>query len=145
MAGDLAPDTGGNDQALEYNRTGLVDERLVEELQNRNQRRRVEDVVKVVETEKHGDRVEPGGDEANGHGAHDGNGNHLFRARNFLGHEGGAVETGKSPVGVDQTHDECNAARGPARVVDKGRKDKFGILVRGSFGRDDDEYHEKGH
>ena len=143
VARNLAANTRCDDQALQHNCASLIDERLVEELKDWHQCRRIENVVKVVETEEHGNRVKPGGHEANGHGTHDGNRNHLLWARDFLSHMRGAVEACKRPVGIDQTDDKRYAARSPAGVVDKGRKDELGILVRGSFGWDDNQDHEE--
>ena len=145
MARNLAPNTGGNDHALEDNSAGFVGKCLEEKLQDRNSGQGVEQAIEVLHAKEHGDGVEPGGDETDCHSAHDGDGNHLFGSGNLFGHVGSAIQAGKSPIGIDQTNDESDAVRFPAGVVDKVGKDELGILVCRGPGRDDDQNDKEGH
>lgn len=144
MTRNLTSNARRNDHTLEHNRAGLATQRLVEELENRHIGRGGEESVQIIEAEEHADGIEPSGDEADGDGAHDGDGNHFLGPMNLFGHVGGAVETGKGPVGVDEADDEGDAVGGPAGVVDEVGEDEFGVLVGGGFGGDDDHDDEEG-
>jgi hypothetical protein len=61
----------------------------------------------------------------------------------FLGKMGSAVQARKTPIGVHQADDECNASFSPPGVVDECREDKFGVLVRWSDRGDCDQDHSK--
>lgn len=115
----------------------------MKELEDRDKSRGGEQGVQVIEAEEHGDGVEPGGDEADGDGAHDGDGDHFLRAVDLFRQMGCAVETSKGPVGVDQADDKGDAVRRPSRVVDEVGEDEFGVLVRGGFGGHDDQDDEE--
>lgn len=144
MTRDLAANARGNNHTLEDDGAGLTAQGLVEQLEDRHVSRGGEEGVQVIETEEHADGVEPSGDEADGDGAHDGDGDHAFGAVDLFGHVGGAIQTGKGPVGVDEADDEGDAVGGPARVVDEVGEDEFGGLVGGGFGGDDDHDDEEG-
>lgn len=135
---------------------------MVEQFQDWNTRRRPEDAVEIVDAEKHGDGIEPGSHEADGDGPQDGDGDHLLRARDFLGHVGGAIQAGKGPVRVDQADDKCCHSLGfilhppvaarkgltdpvlfPSRVVDKVSKHEASGFMARRFGGDGDENDQK--
>lgn len=96
------------------------------------------EVVEIIHAEEEGDGVEPGGDEADGDGAHDGDGDHFLGLVDFLREVGGAVEAGEGVVGVDETDDEGDAVGRPAGVVDEIGKDELGVLMRGRLRGDGD-------
>lgn len=145
MARNQAAKARRNDQDLQEDGAALVVQRTVEQLQDRHEGGRRRDFGEVAhDAEEHGDGEEPGGHEADGYGAHDGDRDHAFGLVHFLGHVGCAVETGEGPVGVDEADDEGNAALAPARVVDKGREDEFGMLVRGRGCGDGDQDDDEG-
>ena len=142
MACNQTPQSCRNGECFEDNGAGSVVKCFVEELKNRNPRGRGGDICKIADYgEEHGHGKKPARDETNGDGPHDGNWNHPFRAVHFFGEMGGAIEACKTPVGVDETDDEGDAALLPAGVVDEGCEDKFGILVGGCGGRNGDEDH----
>jgi len=55
-----------------------------------------------------------------------------------------AVETGKGPIRVDEADDEGDPALGPAGVIYECCENKFGGLVGGCLGGDNDEDEEEG-
>ena len=136
MGGYQTADSHGKYQALKDNGATPVVQRLIEELKDGNQSWGVEETVKVLHTEEHRDRVEPGRHEADSYGAHDGKGYGAFRPRYFFSHVRCAVETCKSPIGVDEADNEGDAIGRPSRVVSEVGEDKAGFLVRGRFSRD---------
>lgn len=111
VAGDEAPDAGGDDEAFEDDGAGFAAEGLVEEREDGDEGRGGLEVGEVADAEELGDGEEPGRDEADGHGAHDGDGDHFLRAVDFLGQVGRAVEACEGVVGVDQADDESDAIR----------------------------------
>ena len=148
MARNQAAKARRNDQGLQEDGAALVVQRTVEQLQDRHEGGRRRDFGEVAHyAEEYGDGEEPGGHEADGYGAHDGDRDHAFGLVHFLGHVGCAVEAGEGPVGVDEADNEGNAALAPARVVDEGRKDESGMLVCGrgcgDGDQDDDEGEER--
>lgn len=144
VGGDQAAGTRGDDEGLERDRAAIVADGLVEELEDGHVGGGTGDGLEVAEAEHHADAEEPGGDEADGDGAHDGDRDHLLRAAYLLGEVGGAVEAGEGPVGVDQADDEGDAWLGPAGGVDEGGEDEAGGGVGGGFGGDGDEDHGEG-
>lgn len=62
----------------------------------------------------------------------------------FFGQMRGAVQTRKAPVRVHKADDESNAVLAPPGIVDKGSKDKAGMLVCRCYRRDSDQNDEKG-
>lgn len=106
MTGNLASYPGRHDQAFQRDRTPLASQRLIKEGQNWNAGAGVEQSLKIVNAEEHRHGIKPGGHEANGHRPHDRNWNRSLRTGYFLRHVRGAVETGKRPIGVDQSDDE---------------------------------------
>lgn len=146
VAGDETAQAREDDEALERNRAGsAVIQRAKENLEDGDAGGRGADVGKVADNgEEDGDGEEPAGDEADGDGAHDGNGHHFLRTVDFLGEMRGAVETGESPVCVDEADDEGDAVFAPAGVVDEGGEDEARVLVGGCYGGDGDEDDEEG-
>ena len=61
----------------------------------------------IVHAEELGDGEEPGGEEADGDGAHDCDGDLAFGAVDFFCEVGGAVEAGEGVVGVYEADYEC--------------------------------------
>lgn len=59
-----------------------------------------------------------------------------------------AIQTGKGPVGIDQTDDKSDAIRRPSGIIHKVGEDELGTLVRRSLGgyndQDDEERYEGG-
>lgn len=134
-----------NDEHFQHDCASPIVEGFVEELEDGDARVRGDNVCKIPDNgEEHGDGEEPARYEANGYRAHDGNWYHFFRTVHFFGEMGGAIEACKTPVGVDETDDEGDAALFPASVVDEGGEDERGILVGGCNGRNGDEYHNEG-
>lgn len=136
VAGDETTHTSDDKQGLQNNSTGLVVQGLVVELQDGDLGGRVDEFAQVLETEEHGDAVEPRGGEANTHSGQDGDGDVALRLGHFLGHVRGGVETGEDPVRVDETNNEGHAVGLPSGRVDKLRKDVVTTLVAASTGRD---------
>lgn len=145
MGCDQAAQPRGDDERLEHDGAGPVAEGLVEDFEDGDESRGREDVCKVADDgEEHGHAEEPARYEADTDCAHDGYWDHFLRAMDFLGQMGGAVEAGKAPVCVDEADDEGDTALLPARVVDEGCEDEFGMLVGGRHGRNSDEDDGKG-
>ena len=143
MACDEAPDARRDDQGLEHDGAGGALQRLVEEGQEGAAGGGGLEILEAVHAEEEADGEEPGGDEADGDGAHDGDRNHFLRAVDFLGQMGGAVEAGEGVVGVDESDDEGDAVGGPAGVVHKIGKDEPGILMRWRLCRNRDQNNEE--
>lgn len=55
----------------------------------------------------------------------------------------GAIETGKTPVGIHEAYDESDPTLLPASVVDKSGENEFGMLVRRGDRWHSDENHGK--
>lgn len=143
VRGDLASNTGHQDQGLEHDGACLVAQRLVEELKDWHAGGGVEQGLQVADTEEHGDTVEPHRGEADGDGAQDGDGDALLWLADLLGHVGGGVEAGKDPVSVDETDDVRNPVRLPAGRVDERREDELGVRVGWGSGRHCDQDHDE--
>lgn len=146
MTGNLASDTSDKKQRLEHNSAGFVLQGLVIQSEDGHAGRSIEDLIEVVQAEKHGDAVGPRREKANQYGTEDRNGYATFRLPDFLGQMGGRVKTSEYPVGIDQTHKERNTVRGPARRVDKVGEDEFSRPVcrscRRNGNQDDNERDE---
>ena len=71
----------------------------------------------VVHAEELGDGEEPGGEEADCDGAHDGDGDLAFGTLDFFGEVGGAVEAGEGVVGVYEADYECCVGGGGFLVL----------------------------
>ena len=145
MARDQTPNARRDDQRLQHNSARRAPKRLIEQCQDRDKSRRSLQILQTIHAEEEPDGEEPRRDEADGNGAHDGDGDHFFRAVDLLREMGGAVEAGEGVIGVDEADDEGDAVGGPARVVDKIGKDEPGVLVRGRLGGDRDEDDEEGY
>lgn len=145
VGGNLASKAGAENQGFQGDGTGLAAQGLVEEFENGHAGWRADESFEIAQAEEHGHAVEPGGGKADSDSAADGDGDGSLGTSDLLCHVGGGVETSEDPVGVDQADDEGDAVGFPARVVDEGRKDEFGILVRGRFGRDGDEDYREGY
>ena len=102
-----APNARRNEQRLQDNRSGGAAERLFEQSEDGYERRRRSELVERTYTEELRDGKEPGGDEADGDGTHDGDGDLAFGAVNFFGKVSGTVEAGEGIVGVYQADYEC--------------------------------------
>ena len=147
VGSDQAAYAGSDDQALEDDRTAPVRQGLVEELEDGDERGRVEEAVEILHAEEHGDGVEPGRDETDGHRAHDGDGYHLFRAGDLLCHVGCAIQASECPVCVDQADNEGDPVGRPAGIVDEVCEHELGFLVGWGLcrnGHEDDEEGEQG-
>lgn len=107
MRSDQAPDPRRDENGLEDDGAGFGTQRLVVEGEDGDQGRGAAEVGEIVHTEEEGDGVDPGGDEADGDGAHDCDGDLAFGAADFFGEVGGAVEAGEGVVGVDEADYEC--------------------------------------
>ncbi len=142
---NLAADTGGDDQRFQHDRSGFRLEGLIVKLEDGDQGESGEQTVEVLHAEEHGNGVEPGGREADRHGAHDRDGDHLLWPRHLLGHVGGGVKAGKGPIGIDQSDDEGNAVLAPPGIVHKVSENKPGLLMGRCFGRHGDQDDEEGH
>lgn len=129
VARNLAPHTRNDDHRLQDHRSGSRLQRLIEQFQDRHPGGRSTQRRQIVHAEEHSDGEGPGGQEANGDGAHDGNGHHAFGVCDLLGHVRGTVEAGKGPVRVDEADDEGDAVLLPAGGVDKVGEDEGGRLL----------------
>jgi len=100
MTSNQTPNPRRHKQTLQNNRPRCRPQRLIKQRQQWHKRWRVLEIGEGVHTEEEGDGVEPGCDEANGHGAHDCDGDLAFGAVDFFCEVGGAVEAGEGVVGV---------------------------------------------
>lgn len=144
VAGDQTSHSSNQEQGLQDNSAGLVVQGLVVKLQNRDLRGRVDELVQVLQTEEHGNAVEPGSGETNGNRGQDGNRDVHLWLRYLLSHVSGRVQTGEDPVGVDQSNNKRHAVRLPPRRVDEMRKDILSALVGRGTGRDRNQNHKEG-
>ena len=129
MTGNLATNARGHNQALQCNSACLATKRLIEQFQDRDESRCVEQRLEILQTEEERDTEEPRCNKTNGHGAHDGNWDHLFRTCNLLGHMCRAVKAGKSPISIDEANNKGDTILRPPCVVDKVGEDKLGLLM----------------
>ena len=145
VGGDLAAQTSDNNKCLEHNCASLIPKSAVKQLEYRNIGGSSSDLREIANNaEEHGNRVEPRGSETDSDSAHDRNWDHLLWPRDFLSHVRRAIKACECPVGVDQSHDECDAILRPACVVDEGSEDEFGVLVGGCAGGHCDHNNEEG-
>lgn len=129
VTGDGTAAGGQENKKTEAEGASFVAQGLEIDVQDGHSRTVVNDVAQVVDGKKHGDGVGERSHETNGHRAQDGNGDVGGRGVGFLGQVGGRVQAGKTPVGVDQTDDECNASGRPPGGIIKLDKHKVGALV----------------
>ena len=101
------------------------------------------EIVKVVHAEEEGNGEEPRGDESNGNGAHDGDGDHSFRAIDLFGKVCSTIEAGEGVICVDQADYESDSILRPAGIVYEIGEDEPRILVRCRLCRDRDQYNEE--
>lgn len=107
MARDEAPDARGHEEGLEDDGAGRAVQGLVEEGEDGDEGGGGREVGEVGHAEEEGDAVGPGGEEAGGDGAHDGDGDLAFGVVDFFGKVGGAVEACEGVVCVYEADDEC--------------------------------------
>lgn len=144
VAGNQTSHSRDQEQSLQDDGAGLVVQRLVVKLQNRDLCGRVDELVQVLQTKEHGKAVEPRGGETNRNRGQDGNRDVSLWLRHLFSHVSGRVQTSEDPVGVDQTDNKRHAVRLPPRRVDEMRKDILCALMGRSAGRDRDQNNEKG-
>lgn len=129
VGGDGTTSTGKQHQGTQTKRTGFALKSLVEDVENRHSSTVVDDSVQVSDTEKHGDGVGQCSGQTDGHGSQNGDWDDSISLMDLLSQVGGRVETGETPVGVDQTNNECNTGALPASVVLEVHEHEVGRVV----------------
>ena len=109
VAGDQTSHSSDQEESLQDDSARLVVQGLVVKLQNRDLGGRVDELVQVLQTQEHGNAVEPGSGETNGNCGQNGNRDVPLWLRHLLSHVSGRVQTGKDPVGVDQSDNKRHA------------------------------------
>lgn len=135
-----ASNTGEQHQRTQAKGADLVLKCLVKNVKNGQAGTVVDDQVQVGDAEEHGDGVGQGGNQPNGDRSQDSNGNDSVGLVDLLGQVRGRVETGETPVGVDQPDNERNSGRLPSGVVLEVHENEVGrVVVVSSAHQDGDE------
>lgn len=136
--------SGDEQQCLQHDGTGHIVKRLVVKLQDGHTSGCVQELVQIIQTEEHGDTVEPSGDKANANRGHNGDGDVFLRLWYLLRKVGRRVQTGKDPVWVDQPNNKSHTVRLPSSGIDEMTKHICSTSMSLGTGGHRNQNHEEG-